>query len=73
VHYDHFTGNRFSHGAKFLRWRPDKSAGACLMAQVSYELRRPGLPFVADRTQRLSDCADRPLMIDSARLLVTLT
>jgi ATP-dependent DNA ligase len=34
VQYDHFTGGRFRHGAKFLRWRPDKKAGACSMSQV---------------------------------------
>jgi ATP-dependent DNA ligase len=34
VQYDHFTGGRFRHGAKFLRWRPDKDASACLIAQV---------------------------------------
>jgi ATP-dependent DNA ligase len=34
VQYDHFTGGRFRHGAKFLRWRPDKDAAACLIAQV---------------------------------------
>ena len=25
VAYDHFTGGRFRHGTKFLRWRPDKA------------------------------------------------
>jgi ATP-dependent DNA ligase len=34
VQYDHFSGGRFRHGAKFLRWRPDKNAEACLIAQV---------------------------------------
>jgi ATP-dependent DNA ligase len=34
VQYDHFTGGRFRHGAKFLRWRPDKEAEACLITQV---------------------------------------
>ena len=24
VQFDHFTGGRFRHGTKFLRWRPDK-------------------------------------------------
>ena len=24
VRYDHFSGGRFRHGTKFLRWRPDK-------------------------------------------------
>src|SRR5712691_9225995 len=34
VRFDHFAGRRFRHGAKFLRWRPDKSPGACTMDQV---------------------------------------
>jgi ATP-dependent DNA ligase len=35
VAYDHFTGGRFRHGAKFVRWRPDKSPRQCLLDQVS--------------------------------------
>jgi len=34
VQYDHFTGGRFRHGTKFLRWRPDKAPRQCLMDQV---------------------------------------
>ncbi len=34
VQYDHFSGGRFRHGTKFLRWRPDKSPKACTMEQV---------------------------------------
>jgi ATP-dependent DNA ligase len=34
VQYDHFTGHRFRHGTKFLRWRPDKPPKACSMDQV---------------------------------------
>ncbi len=34
VQYDHFTGNRFRHGTRLLRWRPDKSPKSCLMDQV---------------------------------------
>ena len=34
VTYDHFTGGRFRHGTKILRWRPDKSPGQCTMDQV---------------------------------------
>jgi ATP-dependent DNA ligase len=37
VQYDHFTGGRFRHGTKFLRWRPDKAPRQCLMAQVRQE------------------------------------
>ena len=35
VSYDHFTGHRFRHGTKLLRWRPDKSPRQCTMQQVS--------------------------------------
>jgi ATP-dependent DNA ligase len=34
VEYDHFTGGRFRHGTKFLRWRPDKAPKQCRMEQV---------------------------------------
>ena len=37
VQYDHFTGMRFRHGTKFLRWRPDKDPHRCLMKQVEAE------------------------------------
>ncbi|MEP6921857.1 MAG: ATP-dependent DNA ligase [bacterium] len=29
IRYDHFTGGRFRHGTKFLRWRPDKKLKQC--------------------------------------------
>jgi ATP-dependent DNA ligase len=34
VQYDHFTGGRFRHGTKFLRWRPDKKPAQCKLEQV---------------------------------------
>ena len=34
VAYDHFTGGRFRHGTKILRWRKDKSPKQCTMDQV---------------------------------------
>ena len=34
VAYDHFTGGRFRHGTKFLRWRLDKAPRQCAMNQV---------------------------------------
>ena len=37
VEYDHFTGGRFRHGARLLRWRPDKAPRQCTMAQVERE------------------------------------
>jgi ATP-dependent DNA ligase len=37
VQYDHFSGGRFRHGTKFLRWRPEKKPQQCTFEQV-----RPG-------------------------------
>jgi ATP-dependent DNA ligase len=39
VRYDHVTGNRFRHGTKFLRWRPDKAPAQCRMDQLEREAR----------------------------------
>jgi len=39
VQFDHFTGGRFRHGTKFLRWRPDKKPAQCTMQQVERENR----------------------------------
>jgi ATP-dependent DNA ligase len=36
VAYDHFTGGRFRHGTKLLRWRPDKDPCQCTMDQVEH-------------------------------------
>jgi ATP-dependent DNA ligase len=36
VSYDHFTGGRFRHGTKFVRWRPDKDPCQCTMDQVEH-------------------------------------
>lgn len=35
VTYDHFTGGRFRHGTKIVRWRPDKAPRQCTMDQVT--------------------------------------
>jgi len=34
VAYDHFTGGRFRHGTKFMRWRPDKLPSQCTFEQL---------------------------------------
>jgi ATP-dependent DNA ligase len=39
VRYDHVTGNRFRHGTKFLRWRPDKAPQQCQTDQLHHEAR----------------------------------
>ncbi|HZL55589.1 MAG TPA: ATP-dependent DNA ligase, partial [Bryobacteraceae bacterium] len=34
VQFDHFTGGRFRHGTRLMRWRPDKAPRQCKMEQV---------------------------------------
>ena len=34
VAFDHITGQRIRHGAKFLRWRTDKNPQECLTSQL---------------------------------------
>ena len=34
VSYDHVTGDRFRHGTRLLRWRPDKSPRQCTFDQI---------------------------------------
>ncbi len=41
VQYDHFTGARFRHGTKLLRWRPEKDPRECTVKQVTFESRVP--------------------------------
>lgn len=36
VTYDHFTGGRFRHGTKIVRWRPDKAPRQCTLDQVAH-------------------------------------
>jgi len=44
VAYDHMQGTRFRHGARFVRWRPDKRPQDCRYDQLEvtppYELER---------------------------------
>ncbi|MGE5204002.1 MAG: ATP-dependent DNA ligase [Chlamydiota bacterium] len=42
VRYDHFSGGRFRHGTKFLRWRPDKRPKECTLSQVRTSKARRG-------------------------------
>ncbi|MDB5361535.1 MAG: ATP-dependent ligase LigC [Rhodospirillales bacterium] len=35
VRFDHVTGDRFRHGTKLLRWRPDKAPKQCTMEQMT--------------------------------------
>ena len=44
VQYDHVTGDRFRHGTRFVRWRPDKPPRQCTFDQ----LQREGAAVAAD-------------------------
>ena len=35
VQYDHFSGGRFRHGTRLLRWRPDKAPEQCTLDQLA--------------------------------------
>jgi ATP-dependent DNA ligase len=37
VQYDHFSGGRFRHGTRFLRWRPEKKPRQCTFEQVDVQ------------------------------------
>jgi ATP-dependent DNA ligase len=37
VRYDHVTGDRFRHGTKLIRWRPDKAPAQCTLEQLRSE------------------------------------
>lgn len=39
VLYDQVTGDRFRHGTRLLRWRPDKAPTQCTMDQLVHEVR----------------------------------
>ena len=53
VRYDHVSGDRFRHGTRFLRWRPDKAPRQCGMDQLQSESRpgAPGAPLSAADVQ----------------------
>jgi ATP-dependent DNA ligase len=42
VSADHIEAGRFRHGSRFLRWREDKPAEACTMAQIAPFVRHSG-------------------------------
>ena len=47
VQYDHFTGARFRHGTKLLRWRPDKEPKQCTLKQITFESKVPFTELLA--------------------------
>jgi ATP-dependent DNA ligase len=46
VQYDYFSGGRFRHGTRLLRWRPDKSPRQCTVKQVETESRSASLALL---------------------------
>ena len=48
VQYDHVTGDRFRHGTRFVRWRPDKRPDQCTLEQLQQEA-RPSHLFVRQK------------------------
>jgi ATP-dependent DNA ligase len=48
VQYDHVSGERFRHGTRFVRWRPDKRPQDCTFAQLQQEA-RPSRLFAAKK------------------------
>jgi ATP-dependent DNA ligase len=43
VRFDHVTGDRFRHGTKLMRWRPDKAPHQCTCEQIKAPLAEVGL------------------------------
>jgi ATP-dependent DNA ligase len=52
VRYDHVTGDRFRHGTKLLRWRPDKDPRQCTMEQLRPEASPRRLTKALDAKER---------------------
>jgi ATP-dependent DNA ligase len=59
VQYDQVTGNRFRHGTRFVRWRPDKRAEECTMYQLRQEARPSHLMAGLDGSTTQCDFALR--------------
>ncbi len=59
VSYDHFTGDRFRHATRFLRWRPDKAPRQCTLDQIAVSTREPGLPGSAAAPRTGSGASSR--------------
>jgi ATP-dependent DNA ligase len=59
VSYDHFTGDRFRHATRFLRWRPDKAPRQCTLDQVTVSSRALDLPGSAAAPPRGGDGGSR--------------
>ncbi|MGH9198262.1 MAG: ATP-dependent DNA ligase, partial [Acidimicrobiia bacterium] len=50
VAFDHMQGDRFRHGTRIVRWRPDKDPREC-----TYDQLEPPKPFSLDDIRKLSE------------------
>lgn len=55
VQFDHVTGDRFRHGTKILRWRPDKKPRQCTMEQMRAVEAASPLTLLPTRAERSQD------------------
>jgi len=53
VQYDHVSGDRFRHGTRFVRWRPDKRPQDCTFEQLRQEA-RPSRLFVTKKRRTIA-------------------
>jgi len=44
VRFDHVTGERFRHGTRLMRWRPDKAPRQCSLEQIAPPSAEIGVP-----------------------------
>jgi ATP-dependent DNA ligase len=71
VQYDQITGDRFRHGTKLIRWRPDKRPQQCTFDQLAQE-KPPALLVtkIFEARQRTPDAAERPLSTATTRAAI---
>jgi ATP-dependent DNA ligase len=69
VCYDHFTGGRFRHGTRILRWRPDKAPAQCTYEQLNQT--KGDLLRLLDSTKtKVKPAARKPRATKTARKAV---
>ena len=66
VRYDHVTSDRFRHGTKLVRWRPDKAPAQCTFDQLPRADTSAGIAVNGDRTPG-SSLEDRRARRDERR------
>jgi len=59
VQYDHFTGGRFRHGTRLLRFRPDKAPKECTKTQVEQESRVSAMALLGEGARKSPKAAKR--------------